>query len=143
MSETDQTDSQTNDVTEHQVSEQYTDQAETASLEDQPTAEAETVQSPTDDAVDETPAADEATATEAGDVAETATDEVADTEAGEETEGATDVADDDPLEAFRNELWAKPGDWFVIHTYSGMEKRVKSNLENRINSLNMEDYIHE
>ena len=52
-------------------------------------------------------------------------------------------ADDDPLEAFRTELWAKPGDWFVIHTYSGMEKRVKSNLENRINSLNMEDYIHE
>ena len=56
---------------------------------------------------------------------------------------AEEPAADDPLEAFRNELWAKPGDWFVIHTYSGMEKRVKSNLENRINSLNMEDYIHE
>ena len=54
------------------------------------------------------------------------------------------VADaDDPLEAFRRELWAKPGDWFVVHTYSGMENRVKSNLENRIISLNMEDYIHE
>lgn len=50
---------------------------------------------------------------------------------------------DDPLEAFRRELWAKPGDWFVVHTYSGMENRVKSNLENRIISLNMEDYIHE
>ncbi|MFT4083434.1 MAG: transcription termination/antitermination NusG family protein, partial [Nocardioides sp.] len=60
---------------------------------------------------------------------------------------ADDVADgeagDDPLEAFRRELWAKPGDWFVVHTYSGMENRVKSNLENRIVSLNMEDYIHE
>jgi transcriptional antiterminator NusG len=52
-------------------------------------------------------------------------------------------ADDDPLEAFRRELWAKPGDWFVVHTYSGMENRVKQNLENRIHSLNMEDYIHE
>ena len=52
-------------------------------------------------------------------------------------------AADDPLEAFRAELWAKPGDWFVVHTYSGMENRVKSNLENRIISLNMEDYIHE
>jgi transcriptional antiterminator NusG len=52
-------------------------------------------------------------------------------------------AADDPLEAFRRELWAKPGDWFVVHTYSGMEKRVKQNLENRIISLNMEDYIHE
>ena len=59
-------------------------------------------------------------------------------------ESATDeVADDDPLEAFRRELLAKPGEWFVVHTYSGMEKRVKSNLENRIISLNMEDYIHE
>ena len=61
------------------------------------------------------------------------------------TDGSTDPAaeDDDPLEAFRRDLWAKPGDWYVVHTYSGMEKRVKQNLENRIISLNMEDYIHE
>jgi transcriptional antiterminator NusG len=58
-------------------------------------------------------------------------------------DGADDVDPDDPLEVFRRELWAKPGDWFVVHTYSGMENRVKSNLENRIISLNMEDYIHE
>lgn len=66
-----------------------------------------------------------------------------DAEAGadEESDEAPDA--DDPLEAFRRELWAKPGDWFVVHTYSGMEKRVKQNLENRIISLNMEDYIHE
>ena len=56
---------------------------------------------------------------------------------------AEEPADDDPLEAFRRELEAKVGDWFVVHTYSGMENRVKSNLENRIISLNMEDYIHE
>jgi transcriptional antiterminator NusG len=65
---------------------------------------------------------------------------------GDEGPGAdeADEADpDDPLEAFRRELWAKPGEWFVVHTYSGMENRVKSNLENRIISLNMEDYIHE
>ena len=54
-----------------------------------------------------------------------------------------EAEENDPLEAFRRELWAKPGDWFVVHTYSGMEKRVKHNLENRIISLNMEDYIHE
>ena len=60
----------------------------------------------------------------------------------ETTEAPVDEAED-PLEAFRRELWAKPGDWFVVHTYSGMENRVKSNLENRIISLNMEDYIHE
>ncbi len=49
----------------------------------------------------------------------------------------------DPLEAFRRQLLMQPGDWFVVHTYSGMENRVKHNLENRIHSLNMEDYIHE
>ncbi len=58
-------------------------------------------------------------------------------------EEAAEDAERDPLEVFRDELWAKPGDWYVVHTYSGMENRVKSNLENRIISLNMEDYIHE
>lgn len=62
---------------------------------------------------------------------------------GDEAEETEETDPDDPLEAFRRELWAKPGDWFVVHTYSGMENRVKSNLENRIISLNMEDYIHE
>lgn len=68
-------------------------------------------------------------------------DEVAQTD--DETADAETADENDPLEAFRRELWAKPGDWFVVHTYSGMEKRVKQNLENRIISLNMEDYIHE
>ena len=49
----------------------------------------------------------------------------------------------DPREAFREQLRTQPGDWFVVHTYSGMENRVKTNLENRITSLNMEDYIYE
>ena len=83
------------------------------------------------------------------DVAET-TDEHADSDADADSDSDSDEAEEDeepaasdPLEAFRAELWAKPGDWFVVHTYSGMENRVKSNLENRIISLNMEDYIHE
>jgi transcription termination/antitermination protein NusG len=49
----------------------------------------------------------------------------------------------DVLQEFRDALREKVGDWFVVHTYSGMENRVKANLENRITSLNMEDYIHE
>jgi transcriptional antiterminator NusG len=76
---------------------------------------------------------------------EAGSDEVVD-EADRADEGAeadAEPEENDPLEAFRRELWAKPGDWFVVHTYSGMEKRVKHNLENRIISLNMEDYIHE
>ena len=58
-------------------------------------------------------------------------------------ETAAEEAPADPLEEFRTTLREKPGDWFVVHTYSGMENRVKANLENRITSLNMEDYIHE
>jgi transcriptional antiterminator NusG len=49
----------------------------------------------------------------------------------------------DPLEEFRQALREKVGDWYVVHTYSGMENRVKANLENRTTSLNMEDFIHE
>ncbi len=36
-----------------------------------------------------------------------------------------------------------PGHWYVVHTYAGYEKKVKSNLENRLVSLHMEDKIHE
>jgi transcriptional antiterminator NusG len=122
------TEDQTNDVTEQQVSEQHDEnQAESAELETQP--------APEPDPVDEM--------TAEGDEPVGDTDEAADTESAETPAEETPAADEDPLEAFRNELWAKPGDWYVVHTYSGMEKRVKSNLENRIISLNMEDYIHE
>jgi transcriptional antiterminator NusG len=49
----------------------------------------------------------------------------------------------DALQEFRDRLHNQIGDWYVVHTYSGMEKRVKSNLENRVTSLNAEDYIFE
>jgi transcriptional antiterminator NusG len=64
--------------------------------------------------------------------------EVAEPESEEESDAGQDA-----LEAFRAELRAKPGDWYVVHTYSGMENRVLQNLENRVSSLNMEDYIYE
>ena len=47
----------------------------------------------------------------------------------------------DPLEAFREEMAAAPGDWYVIHSYAGYENKVKANLLTRATSLNMEDYI--
>ena len=64
--------------------------------------------------------------------------EPVDVESEEESDAGHDA-----LEAFRAELRAKPGDWYVVHTYSGMENRVLQNLENRVSSLNMEDYIYE
>jgi len=69
------------------------------------------------------------------------TDEEPETVEGEPEEESD--AGNDALEAFRSDLRAKPGDWYVVHTYSGMENRVLQNLENRVSSLNMEDYIYE
>jgi transcriptional antiterminator NusG len=51
--------------------------------------------------------------------------------------------EEDPVEAFRAKLRRQEGDWYVIHSYAGYENRVKVNLETRIQTLNMEDYIFE
>ncbi|MFF8642392.1 transcription termination/antitermination protein NusG [Streptomyces sp. NPDC015345] len=47
----------------------------------------------------------------------------------------------DPIVALREELRTLPGEWYVIHTYAGYENRVKTNLEQRAVSLNVEDFI--
>jgi transcriptional antiterminator NusG len=82
-------------------------------------------------------------ATEDAVTADAATDEA--TEAGEdedtEDKAAEEELDVDPVEEFMRQLRAQPGDWYVIHSYAGYENRVKTNLENRIGSLNMEDFI--
>ncbi|WP_376766665.1 transcription termination/antitermination protein NusG [Nocardioides stalactiti] len=88
-----------------------------------------------------TPEEVEASEVEASEV--DADEDDADEDADADLDDAAPAEELDPLEAFRRELLMKPGDWFVVHTYSGMENRVKHNLENRIHSLNMEDYIHE
>ena len=49
----------------------------------------------------------------------------------------------DPIEAKREELSYLPGDWYVIHSYSGHERRVKANLEQRVVSQNAEDWIYQ
>jgi transcriptional antiterminator NusG len=129
------------------VSEQYDEPTDLTAGEETDAA----VATPDDSLVE--PAADDTDT-------EVATDEIETDEMETETEVETEVEGEideeveafdeagvdeagDPLEEFRKALWAKPGDWFVVHTYSGMENRVKANLENRIISLNMEDYIHE
>jgi transcription termination/antitermination protein NusG len=51
------------------------------------------------------------------------------------------VEDEDPVEELRRALRMAPGEWYVVHSYAGYENKVKTNLESRINSLNVEDYI--
>jgi transcriptional antiterminator NusG len=127
------------------VSEQYDEATEVPTDASAPAATPETdlveetveVDEDVTDAADATDAADEVVGEDAD---EDATDEDA-----EEAEAPLPPVDQagDPVEEFRTALREKVGDWFVVHTYSGMENRVKANLENRITSLNMEDYIHE
>ncbi|MEU6593931.1 transcription termination/antitermination protein NusG [Streptomyces sp. NPDC046881] len=70
-----------------------------------------------------------------------ADEEAAVAEAGEEAAEEEPAAPVDPVQALREELRTLPGEWYVIHTYAGYENRVKTNLEQRAVSLNVEDYI--
>ena len=88
-------------------------------------ASAEEIATPTEDVV-ETPIADVIV-----DGLALASDEDGDIESDE----------NDPNAEFRRTLRAAIGDWYVIHSYAGYEKKVKGNLANRIQSLNMEEYI--
>ncbi|MFF9008847.1 transcription termination/antitermination protein NusG [Streptomyces goshikiensis] len=62
---------------------------------------------------------------------------------GEEAEEAAPAEPVDPIQALREELRLLPGEWYVIHTYAGYEKRVKANLEQRAVSLNVEEFIYQ
>ncbi|MFF8429695.1 transcription termination/antitermination protein NusG [Streptomyces sp. NPDC016566] len=93
----------------------------------------------------------EAAEAEAGEPAEEAALHVEDEDETEEAVETEDEAEEeveaeaaapvDPIEALRTELRSLPGEWYVIHTYAGYENRVKTNLEQRAVSLNVEDYI--
>ncbi|GAA2407151.1 transcription termination/antitermination protein NusG [Streptomyces pulveraceus] len=70
----------------------------------------------------------------------------ADAESGsdeDDEEEAEPAAPVDAVTALRDELRGLPGEWYVIHTYAGYEKRVKANLEQRAVSLNVEDFIYQ
>lgn len=93
---------------------------------------------------------DEASDEESAELTESAdadeTDESAEPAASDEDETeepAEPAAPVDPVEALRQELRFLPGEWYVIHTYAGYEKRVKANLEQRAVSLNVEEFIYQ
>ena len=98
----------------------------------------------TDDAAaDDAAQAADADAQAAGDGVDLAAETDAGDDAAAEDAAGAEVTEEeeDPVEAFRRELRTMPGEWYVIHSYAGYENRVKLNLESRIQSLNMEDYI--
>jgi transcriptional antiterminator NusG len=99
---------------------------------------------------DEDPDEVEAADAEAGEPAEESALHVED-ESGGDVEAVEDEDEEeaeeepaepvDPVAALREELRTLPGEWYVIHTYAGYENRVKTNLEQRAVSLNVEDFI--
>jgi transcriptional antiterminator NusG len=66
---------------------------------------------------------------------------VSDLALASDEDGDIDSDENDPNAEFRRTLRAAIGDWFVIHSYAGYEKKVKGNLANRIHTLNMEEHI--
>ncbi len=107
-----------------------------------PHVEAETDSAETETA--ETESAEVESAAAANEDAPAATEDAP--AANEDAPAATEdapVAEDevDPTEELRAALRRAPGDWYVVHSYAGYENRVKTNLETRTSSLNMEDYI--
>ncbi len=68
-----------------------------------------------------------------------AEDDAAAADGSPETDGEGGATD--PVTEFKAELRLLPGDWYVVHSYAGYENRVRTNLESRTQSLNMEDYI--
>ena len=123
--------------------------------------EAAEVEALGDDVAADEPADETAEATETEPVAAAADAEPVDAESadaeptddGPTDEGPTDDEptddgpaadadeDEDPVETLRRELRMQVGDWYVVHSYAGYENKVKTNLESRIQSLDMEDYI--
>lgn len=109
---------------------------------------------------DATPAADSAVGEGAADTADTVN--AVQTAGAEATETVADITDEAPAasatndesaaetdpapvssarEKLREELEMMPGDWYVVHTYSGHERKVKANLAQRVENNHMEDRI--
>jgi len=95
---------------------------------------------------DELQAADEELAAEDGDL-----DAAAEASAGGEADAAQGdgeaddeaVTEADEPASVMDDPTMRPGQWYVVHTQSGYEKKVTANLEARIQSMNMEDKIYE
>ena len=131
------------------MSEQWTTAVSSDGAEDAPEPQTEAINSTSDldgDAAQPVVEADETT--------DAATDELAATEQAEDA-GRRGCRGPSPTRppprrrprqptrspSSRPALRLQEGDWYVVHSYAGYENRVKTNLETRVTSLNMEPYI--
>ncbi|MFI0468746.1 MULTISPECIES: transcription termination/antitermination protein NusG [Saccharopolyspora] len=97
------------------------------------------------DAVESADSADSGEDTDSADQAEESAEDADETgeegETGEEAAGEEVAAEADPVEELRAALRRAPGDWYVVHSYAGYENKVKTNLETRAQTLDVEDFI--
>ncbi|QOD02459.1 transcription termination/antitermination protein NusG [Pseudarthrobacter sp. BIM B-2242] len=130
------------EVTETEL-EESTDNTAAPTVETGEESEVESAAPESADADDESEAADDAAAEDA---AEEDSDSEGDAAEGNDADAlaaAAAKAEVDPADEFKAKLRRQEGDWYVIHSYAGYENRVKANLETRIQTLDMEDYIFE
>jgi transcription termination/antitermination protein NusG len=139
---------------ELEVTETELDKSQGAAVEAAEESEAVSA-APDSDVTDEAEATDEVAAEEDAEAADAEAVVAVDTDAeGADDTDAEDTDDDalaaaaakaevDPADEFKAKLRRQEGDWYVIHSYAGYENRVKANLETRIQTLDMEDYIFE
>ena len=153
-------------MSEHELEERGTEQEETAaptadfgdsadasahfgdSADDADQVAFEPAFSDVDSDVDEAPAEELGEDEDASDEPASEDDEAeatAPAEEGAPSDAAAEQALDPAAaaEEFKAKLRRQPGDWYVIHSYAGYENRVKANLETRIQTLDMEDFIYE
>ena len=128
------------------MSEQWTTAVSGDGAEDAPEPQTEAINSTSDldgdaaqPAVEADETTDELSATEQAE--DTANTEDADDTVPDEVVAEADAPAADPVAEFKAALRLQEGDWYVVHSYAGYENRVKTNLETRVTSLNMEPYI--
>ena len=114
--------------------EAVTEEAATAEVAEDVMAE----ETPAEETVAEETATEEAAAD--GTPEEAAAEDAVDADEDDEANAEEEVVDEPMRPASPYDL---PGDWYVIHSYSGYENKVKANLETRIQSMHMEDRIFE
>ncbi|MEU9855430.1 transcription termination/antitermination protein NusG [Streptomyces sp. NPDC047974] len=140
-------DANLNDAFESESVEDELDIVEAADEDEDLDEAADVAADDVEDDAEDAEDADEESADEAADDSEddeAAEDDDVEAEVEVETEEeAEPAAPVDPVAALREELRTLPGEWYVIHTYAGYEKRVKANLEQRAVSLNVEDFIYQ
>jgi transcriptional antiterminator NusG len=107
-----------------------------ANADDLATPVAEFVAEPISEAIDDQSTSDQSTSDQS-----TSDQSTSDLALASDEDGDIESDENDPNAEFRRTLRAAIGDWYVIHSYAGYEKKVKGNLANRIHTLNMEEYI--